>query len=441
VRVRAGWTLAPPPRQAETAIFGIAGAGYDGGTVLGSLVGVIVFAAGLPVACACAYLLVLAAASAFHRPPVPSGQARTRLAAVVPAHDEAEMIATCVRTLLDQRYPSELYRVVVVADNCTDATAEVASAAGAEVMVRRVPDLCGKGHALRWATDRLLATPAPPDAVVVIDADSVADPDFLRELEAVFAAGHPVVQADDIVRTEPGQLRSLLEAAALLLRNRVRFAGRAKFGLPASLCGNGMLLGRSVLEAHPWQAFSATEDSEYSLTLLVAGLPTTFARRARVMAAATAGEHGAYTQSLRWDGGRLALTRGWMLPLLSSGLKRRDPALLSVALDLAMPPLGALVIAVCAGSAVSAALAVAGVVDSTTMIPWLLAFVVLPAYLLVGLASCRVPPATFAAFLLAPWFLVRKLRVYAKILRGFDTRGWVRTQRPAEIQGADSDAP
>jgi hypothetical protein len=308
-------------------------------------------------------------------------------------------------------------------------------------MERQVPDLRGKGHALRWAMDQLLAASEPPDAVIVVDADSIADQDFLRELEAVFAAGHPVVQADDILSAEPDQRRALLEAAALLLRNRVRFAGRAVFRLPASLCGNGMLLSGSVLRAHPWQAFSATEDSEYGLSLLAAGVPTAFALRAVIMAAPTAGAHGAYTQSLRWDGGRLTLAREWMLPLLRAGLRRRSPVVLGVALDLAVPPLGALVMAAAAGSVVALAVAVTGVTGVWTAIPWLVALVALPGYLLVGLASCRVPAATYTAFLLTPWFLARKLRVYARLVRNHDADGWVRTQRPAEVHGPESDTP
>jgi 1,2-diacylglycerol 3-beta-glucosyltransferase len=397
--------------------------------------GILVLAAGLPIAGCCGYLLTLAVASLFHRPRPAAAEPRSSLAVIVPAHDEQEMIAVCVRSLMEQNYPGRLYRVVVIADNCTDATAAMAARAGAEVMVRQVPDLRGKGPALRWAMDRLLAEPSPPDAVVVVDADAIADPDFLRELECVFAAGHPVVQSDDILQVENGQRRALLEAAALLLRNRVRFAGRAVLGLPASLCGNGMLLGRSVLQAHPWQAFSATEDSEYSLSLLRAGLPTAFARRATVAAAPTAGGQGAYTQSLRWDGGRIALARAWTLPLLRQGMRRVDPTLLSAALDLAVPPLGALVMATAAGCLIAGGLAVGGLIPAWGLAPWLLALVALPGYLLVGLASCRVPAATYRAFLLTPWFLVRKLRVYLRLARGgMDTGRWVRTQRPSEAQ-------
>jgi 1,2-diacylglycerol 3-beta-glucosyltransferase len=394
----------------------------------------------VPVALGSLYLLTLAVGSLCYRPRPLRVEPRSRLTVIVPAHDEAGMIADCVRSLLNQRYQSDLYRVVVIADNCTDATADMAAGAGAEVLVRQVPTLRGKGHALRWAMDRLLDVSPPPDAVVVVDADSIADVDLLRELEAVFAAGHPVVQADDVLRSEPAQPRALLEAAALLLRNRVRFAGRAMFGLPASLCGNGMLLGRSVLVAHPWHAFSAAEDGEYSLSLLLAGFPTTFAAKAQVVAAPTEGGQGAYTQSLRWDRGRLALARNWIWRLFISGLRRRDSALLSVAWDLAVPPFGALVMATLIGNIVFVALLVAGGTGVWTGFLWLVALVALPGYLLVGLSSCRVPAATYVAFLRAPLFLASKLRVYADLVRHLDADRWVRTQRPHEAQATQGES-
>src|SRR5262252_152270 len=121
---------------------------------------------------------------------------RSRLAVLVPAHDEEALIGRCVRSLLAQSYPRELYRIVVIADNCTDGTARVAAAAGSEVMVRLEPDSRGKGQALRWAMDQLLAGDPALDALVVVDADSVADTELLFALEQELAAGNEVVQAD-----------------------------------------------------------------------------------------------------------------------------------------------------------------------------------------------------------------------------------------------------
>src|SRR5579859_5203239 len=114
------------------------------------------------------YLLVLAAVAVVHRSRPLLGVPSHRLVVLVPAHDEQDLIGRCVDSLQEQDYPVSLHRILVIADNCGDKTAEVAAAHGAEVMVRDDRAHPGKGHALRWAMDQLLAGSRPVDAVVVV---------------------------------------------------------------------------------------------------------------------------------------------------------------------------------------------------------------------------------------------------------------------------------
>ncbi len=141
---------------------------------MGAALAILLAIAGLPPAAAGTYLLVLALASFRRAQPATATGARWRLAVVVPAHNEEALIARCLASLSDQTYPRSLYRVVVVADNCSDRTAQISRALGIEVMERLDEHARGKGHALRWAMDRLLAADHPPDAIVVVDADSIA---------------------------------------------------------------------------------------------------------------------------------------------------------------------------------------------------------------------------------------------------------------------------
>ena len=108
-----------------------------------------------PVLAACAYLALLTILSKKTRPhrlPMPP---HLRFDLVVPAHDEEADIAATIRSLFSVDYPRDLYRVFVVADNCSDDTAVAARAAGAEVMVRNDRTRIGKGHALAFAFERL----------------------------------------------------------------------------------------------------------------------------------------------------------------------------------------------------------------------------------------------------------------------------------------------
>src|SRR4051794_36676737 len=217
------------------------------------------------------YLVVLTLAAWRHRAVEAQTTPATRVAILVPAHDEAELIARCVASLRAQRYRADRMEIVVIADNCTDDTAARAAAAGAQVLVRHDAEARGKGHALRWAIARLLRDRPAVEAIAVVDADTIADPAWLSTLVAPFEAGALAVQGESLL-LEDGTPRTALRVAAFLLINRVRPAGRAVLGLPCSLCGNGMLLGRRLLERHPWEALTSTEDLEYAVTLRRAGI-------------------------------------------------------------------------------------------------------------------------------------------------------------------------
>src|SRR5262249_5144144 len=109
-----------------------------------------------------------------------------RFVVVIPAHDEEMVIGATLSHLFRQEYPADRYAVVVVADNCTDRTAEIARAAGATVLERTNTELRGKGYALDWAFDRLMkedaGTAHEAAAFVIVDADTAVDPAFLRTM-------------------------------------------------------------------------------------------------------------------------------------------------------------------------------------------------------------------------------------------------------------------
>jgi exopolysaccharide biosynthesis WecB/TagA/CpsF family protein len=379
------------------------------------------------------YLLVLAlAAAALRSAPRPRLRPE-QLAVLVPAHDEAELIDRCVRSLLAQSYPRGSFSVIVVADNCRDETANIARAAGAEVMVRDEPGARGKGHALRWAIDRILASTMPLDALVVVDADSIADPDLLWELEAERAAGAEVVQADYLVLHEDRSPQSELVGLAFLLFHRVRFGGRKMLGLPASLVGNGMLFTRSVLERQPWRAFTGAEDLEYSIQLRMAGVRPAFAPAARIYGPVPARKSAVESQRLRWEGGRFLMVRRWLVRLVAEAWRRHDWGLLDAAMDLAVPPFGLLFVGVVCGLALATAVASAGLVAIGAPLIWLVAAAAMVGYVTVGLRAAGAPSSSYLTLLrLAPVYLVRKMAIYMQILRGDGLGAWVRTQRPGE---------
>ena len=143
--------------------------------------------AAVPVALACLYLAGLALLS--RRPALPPPAAAVpHFDLLVPAHDEEGGIAATVKSLLALDWPADRRRVVVIADNCTDATAALAREAGAMVMERHDTERRGKGFALAYAMDRLLAE-GLATAIVVVDADTLVSPGLLRAFAARLERG------------------------------------------------------------------------------------------------------------------------------------------------------------------------------------------------------------------------------------------------------------
>ncbi len=377
------------------------------------------------------YLVVLSAA-AFVAPrrAAEAEPAWPRVTLLVPAHDEVALVARCVDSLLSQSYPRSRYEVVVIADNCTDDTAAVARRAGARVLVRDDPSLVGKGRALRWAMDLLLAADAPPEAIGVVDADSIADPGFLAGLVEEYRRGWPVIQGEYLALPDTSSTRAELRGAAFLLFHRVRFAGRAALGLPCSLVGNGMLFDAALLRAHPWDAFSSAEDVEFSVDLRLAGIRPRFAPGARISAPVSSAGRAARTQRLRWEGGRLHVVRSRLPGLLAAIVGRGRWDLVDAAVDLAVPPVGVLASVSVAGVAAVGGLAAVGDAPISAVAIWAAAAVMVPLHIVVGLIAAHAPPSTFRALVAAPAVVGAELATRARLLHGLRASTWERTERP-----------
>jgi cellulose synthase/poly-beta-1,6-N-acetylglucosamine synthase-like glycosyltransferase len=266
------------------------------------------------------------------------GRARTRFVVLVPAHDEAANIAATVRSLLAVDYPRESFRVLVVADNCTDATAANAAEAGAEVLVRTDPSRRSKGYALAFAFARLQPD-LSIDAVVVVDADSRASRNLLRSIDACLAEGDLAVQVRYGVQNPMASWRTRIQALSFGMFHDVRSLGRERLGLSCGLRGNGMCFTRAALQRVPYRAHGLVEDVEHGIALALAGIRVRYLHDAAVLGDMPVGEAAARSQRIRWEGGRMQLLVR-VPSLLEATLRQRSAMLLDIALDLAVPPLG-----------------------------------------------------------------------------------------------------
>ncbi len=263
---------------------------------------------------------------------------KRRFAVVVPAHNEEMMIARTIYSLHTLIYPKKLFDVVVVADNCTDSTAETARRLGATVYERFDETNRGKGFALRWIFDKLLKSQNGYDAIVVIDSDSLVSGNYLEVMNGYLEKGSRVIQSSDLVLPQPGNWSIEATRIGFLLFNYVKPLGRKKLNLFAGLRGNGMCFSADVLRSFPWQAWSLTEDVEYGLMLIQQGVSIDFAPEAIVWAQMPVNASNAVSQRTRWESGRRQITHRYAPYFLKESFKRGSFRYFDVFLDLVTPP-------------------------------------------------------------------------------------------------------
>lgn len=265
------------------------------------------------------HLLIFLFSLALTRPGVgsPAGVGRHRFAVLIPAHDEERVIGASVRSVLGCDYPRERFDVYVIADNCTDMTAGVALAAGAEVLERRHPTR-GKQHALAWAFDRIDLDRY--DAVVILDADNHVDPGFLRVFDHHLAEGRQVVQG--YVETKnPGDSWVTANYAYMFWYICRLQMARTRLGLSAWLAGTGFCVRTEVLRRVGWRVETMTDDVEYTCRLLLAGERVAFAPGAVVYDQKPVSLGDSLRQRLRWIRGQTQVSLRYVPQLVGAAVR------------------------------------------------------------------------------------------------------------------------
>jgi len=271
---------------------------------------------------------------------------RMRLAVLMPAHDEAVLIAATVNAVRPQLQATD--RLIVIADNCSDETALLARSAGAEVLERTDPLRRGKGYALDFGIRHLEAD--PPELLIVLDADCQLGESALERLAACSARTGRPAQALYVMHAAPNAGRmQKIAAFAWVVKNEVRAGGLHALGLPCQLMGTGMAFPWSTIHGAELASGHIVEDLKLGLDLARAGQPPQFCPEALVTSTFPESAEGARTQRARWEHGHLSVILSETPRLLWSALRQGDLNLLALALDLSVPPLALLALLIALG--------------------------------------------------------------------------------------------
>ena len=362
------------------------------------------------------YLTVLAFTACFPARNIPRDDRRKRrFAVVIPAHNESLLIAGTIKGALELNYPKDSFQIVVIADNCSDDTAQIARARGVRVVERATDP--GKGQALQAVFTLLLEEDW--DGFLVMDADTEIHPDSLQHLNDAMAQGARALQLYYGVLNPAESMRTAVMELAFASINGLRPRGRRALGFSAGIFGNGFCLAREVLTRVPYDAHSIVEDVEYHLRLLEGGYKVRFLDRVWVKAQMPATAKDAKSQRIRWERGRLGLIRS-LLPRLMKRLFSGRLSALEALLDLLVPPVTQLVLLLLVPLALGPN-------------PFRLA--ALAGVFLLGchyaLAALRYgsPRRMCRIALYVPWYMVWKFFILAGSLFRHKHLPWVRTKR------------
>ena len=307
-------------------------------TVALTLLQLLMLALAIPAGIGCLYLLQQTLLS-WPLPAAPRSQRALVFDLVVPAHNEAGVIARTIANLKRIDWPADRFRILVVADNCTDDTAAIARAAGATVIERQDATLRGKGYALQFAFGHSLREARAGAMNAVVDADAEVSTNLLEAFASRLERGAQAVQVHYGVLDPHGSWRTRLLAIAMAAYHIVRSRARERQRVSSGIRGNGWCVTRDLLQQIPYSSFSLAEDIEYGIALGLAGHRVWYAGEAEAAQHMPADPQVARKQRQRWEFGRFRLIRTCTLPLLRAALTRPSGVCLDLALDLIVLPI------------------------------------------------------------------------------------------------------
>lgn len=238
-----------------------------------------------------------------------------RFMMIIPAHNEEKVVGNLVESLQKLDYDKNLYDIYVIADNCTDKTAQIAKEAGAIVYERFDETRKTKGFALQWFLQQKIEEDAPYDAFCIFDADNIVDKNFLNAMNKKLNQGEDVVQGYRDIKNPADSWVTAGYAIFYWTMNRFYHLARYNLGLSPLINGTGFMVKFDVVKPEGWQTKTLTEDIEFSLKRIIAGKKLGWATDAIVYDEQPVGFKQSWSQRSRWTVGHIQCLKEYTKPL------------------------------------------------------------------------------------------------------------------------------
>jgi cellulose synthase/poly-beta-1,6-N-acetylglucosamine synthase-like glycosyltransferase len=390
---------------------------------LANIIYILITAAVLGVAIPIAVLVIECLAAQLPHP-APKDSHRGSIAVLIPAHNEASVIAGTLTGMKRQLRQGD--RIMVVADNCSDNTAAIARDLGAVVVERFDRERHGKGWALDFGCKALASN--PPEVVIVIDADCTLSPGLLDQLASkALACAGPVQSAYEMPPPTAPSAVDTLSSFSILLKNVVRPRGLSALGFPCLLNGSGMAMPWQLIKGAPLAGGHIGEEYQLSIDLAIEGFNTHFLPQGSVYGPLPSRGDVARQQRKRWGHTQLMTMKRHVPRLLHEAVRQKRFDLAALAADVAIPPLS--ILAFIAVATFAAAIAIGAASDQ-----WAPAAVsggcLLTFSFVLTLSWFRFgrKTITWTSLLGIPWYLLNHLPSYLTYFTKPDMQ-WTKTKR------------
>ena len=240
------------------------------------------------------------------------------IAILISARNESQVIGHLLDSISLQDYPAEHLQVFVVADNCTDGTAQIAREKGAIVYQRFNTKKVGKGYALSYLLgniDRDFGLKSI-DAFIVLDADNVLEPNYVTEMNKTYSDGYRITTS---YRNSKNYATNWISAGyALWFLREAKYLNQSRMllGTSCAVSGTGFLFAREILEErNGWNYHLLTEDIEFTCDSIVKGERIGYCGDAVLYDEQPVTFQQSWNQRMRWAKGFLQVMRqhGWSL--------------------------------------------------------------------------------------------------------------------------------
>ncbi|WP_160678196.1 glycosyltransferase family 2 protein [Clostridium sp. C8-1-8] len=283
------------------------------------------------------YYLILSLFGLYRRKENKNYVPSKKFAMIVAAHNEEVVIANLIESLQHQDYPKELYDIFVIADNCTDKTAEISAKHGAKVFERNNKEKRGKGYALEWMFDKIFKMDKKYDAVAIFDADNLVSPNFIKEMNSKMCDGYKVVQGYLDSKNPGDSWITQSYSVSFWSSNRAFQLARANLGLSNQIGGTGFAVDVEVLKTLGWGATCLTEDLEFTCKLVLNGEKVGWAHDAVVFDEKPLSLKDSWNQRKRWMQGFSDVASRFFVKLIKKAVKDKNFVAFDCALYVAQP--------------------------------------------------------------------------------------------------------